>query len=94
MNELSVVDGLCDWVQRSIAELRHLLLTEGLALLSEQLRDDVPGDVAGVLCVQSPERRQQVLVGCREELLLQNDPDGERREVRAWQTGGSDWTWT
>ena len=72
MNELSVVDGLCDRVQRGIAELRHLLLTEGLPLLSEELGDKLSLDVPGVLRVQRPEGGQQVLVSSWQELLLQD----------------------
>ena len=72
MDELSVVDRFRDWVQGSIAELSHLFLAEGLALLSEELSHDVLLDVAGVLRVQRPEGGQQVLVSSWQELLLQD----------------------
>ena len=74
MYELSVVDGFCDRIQRRIAELCHLLLTEGLPLLSEELGDHVPLDVARVVPVQSPEGGQQIFVSSREELLLEDYP--------------------
>ena len=72
MNELSVVNWFSDRVQRCIAELGHLFLTEGLALLSEELGHQVFLDVAGVLRVQRPEGGQQVLMSCRQELLLED----------------------
>ena len=78
MNELSVVNGFSDGVQRCVAELSHLFLTEGLALLSEELGHQVPLDVPGVLRVQRPEGGQQVLVGGGQELLLEDYPDRER----------------
>ena len=81
MDELSVVDRFRDWVQGSIAELRHLLLTEGLPLLSEELGDQLSLDVPGVLRVQRPEGGQQVLMGGGQELLLQDDPVKESRDV-------------
>ena len=82
MDELSVVDRFRDWVQGSIAELRHLLLTEGLPLLSEELGDKLSLDVPGVLRVQRPEGSQQILVGRRQELLLQDYSDKERETQR------------
>ena len=78
MNELSVVNRFSDRVQRCITELAHLFLTEGLALLSEELGHHVFLDVAGVLRVQRPEGGQQVLMSCRQELLLEDYSDRER----------------
>ena len=78
MNELPVVDRFSDGVQGCIAELSHLLLTEGLPLLSEELCHHLFLDVPGVLRVQRPERGQQILVGGRQELLLQDYSDKER----------------
>ena len=78
MNELSVVNGFSDGVQRGVAELSHLFLTEGLALLSEELGHHVFLDVPGVLRVQRPEGGQQVLVSCGQELLLEDYPERGR----------------
>ena len=74
MDILLVVDGLGEWVQGSIAELCHLLLTEGLPLLSEQQGELFLVQVSRVLRVQGPEGRQKLLVRRREELLLENYP--------------------
>lgn len=65
MYELSVMDGFCNGIQCSIAELRHLLLAEGLPLLSEELGDHVFLDVAGVVPVEGPEGGQEILVSSR-----------------------------
>ena len=78
MDIFLVVDGLGQGVQSGVTELGHLLLTEGLALLSEELGHQVPLDVPGVLRVQRPEGGQQVLVGGGQELLLEDYPDRER----------------
>ena len=74
MDILLVVDGLSERVQGSVAELCHLLLTEGLPLLSEQQGELLLVQVPRVLRVQGPEGRQKLLVRCREELLLENYP--------------------
>ena len=74
MDILLVVDRLGERVQGGVAELCHLLLTEGLPLLGEQQGELFLVQVSRVLRVQGPEGRQKLLMRRREKLLLENDP--------------------
>ena len=74
MDILLIVDRLGKRVKGSIAELCHLLLTEGLPLLGEQQGELFLVQMSRVLRVQGPEGRQKLLVRRREELLLENYP--------------------
>ena len=62
-----------------VAQLTVPKVNYRLRLHSEELSQDVPLDVAGVLRVQRPEGGQQVLVSGWQELLLQDYSD--RSEV-------------
>ena len=62
MDIFLVVDRLGERVQGGAAELCHLLLTEGLPLLSEQQGELLLVQVPRVLRVQGPEGCQKFLV--------------------------------
>ena len=58
MDIFLVVDGLGQGIQSGVTELGHLLLTEGLALLGEQLGEPLSVQVARVVRVQGAEGGQ------------------------------------
>ena len=62
MDILFVMNRFCQRIQSSVTELCHLLLAEGLPLLSEQQGQPLLVDVTRVLRVKSAEGRQQVFM--------------------------------